>query len=75
MGQKKLNLMIRLNGLKKVNTAVFISGNGSNLKNLIKFSLSRKSPIKIKFVVSIKKILKVYNIRKSLRLILRFIVF
>ena len=58
MGQKKLNLMIRLNGLKKVNTAVFISGNGSNLKNLIKFSLSRKSPIKIKFVVSNKKNIK-----------------
>ena len=38
--------------LKKINTAVFISGNGSNLKNLIKFSLSKKSPIKIKFVVS-----------------------
>ncbi len=38
--------------LKKINTAVFISGKGSNLKNLIKFSLSKKSPIKIKFVVS-----------------------
>ena len=58
MGQKKLNLMIRLNGLKKVNTAVFISGNGSNLKNLIKFSLLRKSPIKITFVVSNKKNIK-----------------
>ena len=41
--------------LKKVNTAVFISGNGSNLQNLIKFSLSRKSPIKITFVVSNRK--------------------
>ena len=58
MGQKKLNLMIRLNGLKKVNTAVFISGNGSNLKNLIKFSLLKKSPIKITFVVSNKKNIK-----------------
>ena len=58
MGQKKLNLMIRLNGLKKVNTAVFISGNGSNLKNLIKFSLLRKSPIRITFVVSNKKNIK-----------------
>ena len=38
--------------LKKVDTAVFISGNGTNLKNLIRFSLSKKSPIKIKFVVS-----------------------
>ena len=47
--------MIKLTGFKKINTAVFISGNGSNLKNLIKFSLSKKSPIKIKFVVSNKK--------------------
>ena len=43
---------------KKVNTAVFISGNGSNLKNLIKFSLLRKSPIQISFVVSNKKNIK-----------------
>ena len=55
MDQKKLNYMIKLHGFKKVNTAVFISGNGSNLKNLIKFSLLKKSPIKIKFVVSNKK--------------------
>ena len=47
--------MIKLSGSKKVNTAVFISGNGSNLKNLIKFSLSKKSPIQIKFVISSKK--------------------
>ena len=51
--------MIKLNGFKKINTAVFISGNGSNLKNLIKFSLKKKSPIKIKFVVSNKKKQKV----------------
>ena len=36
--------------LKK--TAVFISGTGSNLKNLIKFSFTRKSPIKICLVIS-----------------------
>ena len=47
--------MIKLIGFKKINTAVFISGNGSNLKNLIKFSLTKKSPIKIKFVVSNNK--------------------
>tara|TARA_B100001057_G_scaffold466333_1_gene523377 strand:- start:201 stop:785 length:585 start_codon:yes stop_codon:yes gene_type:complete len=44
--------MVRLTGLNNINTAVFISGTGSNLKNLIKFSLSEKSPIKIKFVIS-----------------------
>ncbi len=32
----KLNLMVKLTGLKKIKTAVFISGTGSNLKNLIK---------------------------------------
>ena len=38
--------------IKKIKTAIFISGTGSNLKNLIKFSLQKKSPIKIKFVIS-----------------------
>ncbi len=47
--------MTKLNGFKKINTAVFISGKGSNLKNLIKFSQSKKSPIIIKFVLSNKK--------------------
>ena len=28
--------MVKLTGLKKIKTAVFISGTGSNLKNLIK---------------------------------------
>ena len=42
-------------GHKRINTAVFISGNGSNLKNLIKFSLLKKSPIQIRYVVSNNK--------------------
>ena len=42
--------MIRLDGHKKIKTAVFISGNGTNLKSLIKFSLKKKSPIKINLV-------------------------
>ena len=46
--------MVKLIGFKKVNTAVFISGTGSNLKSLIKFSLLKKSPIKINFIVSSK---------------------
>ena len=46
---------MKSNGFNKINTAVFISGNGSNLKNLIKFSLSKNSPINIKFVLSDKK--------------------
>ena len=44
--------MVKLVGPKKIRTAVFISGTGSNLKNLIKFSLKKKSPIKVNLIVS-----------------------
>ena len=44
--------MVKFRGLNKVKTAVFISGTGSNFKNLIKFSLQKKSPIEIKYVIS-----------------------
>ena len=44
-----------MTGLKKIKTAVFISGRGSNLNNLIKFSKTKKSPIIIDLVVSNKK--------------------
>ena len=44
--------MAQLNGLNKVKTAVFISGTGSNLKNLIKFSKQKKSPISIELIIS-----------------------
>tara|TARA_Y100000992_G_scaffold224196_1_gene156049 strand:- start:16 stop:591 length:576 start_codon:yes stop_codon:yes gene_type:complete len=44
--------MAKLIGLKKIRTAVFISGNGSNLENLIKFSLLKKSPISVNFIIS-----------------------
>ena len=44
--------MIKLFGLNKVPTAIFISGTGTNLKNLIKFSLLKNSPISINFIVS-----------------------
>ena len=44
--------MIKFTGLSKINTAIFISGSGSNFKNLIKFSLFKKSPIKITLLVS-----------------------
>ena len=39
-------------GYNKIRTAVFISGTGSNLKSLIKFSKTNKSPISIEFVIS-----------------------
>jgi len=44
--------MEKLTGLKKIKTAVFISGTGSNLKNLIKFSKTKKSPISIDLIIS-----------------------
>ena len=44
--------MVRLTGPIKIKTAVFISGRGSNLKSLIKFSKSKKSPISIDLIIS-----------------------
>ena len=41
-----------LTGSNKINIAVFISGTGSNLKSLIKFSKLKKSPIIIKMIIS-----------------------
>ena len=48
--------MEKLTGHKKVKTAVFISGRGSNLKNLIKFSKTKRSPIIIDLIIANKKI-------------------
>ena len=39
-------------GFKKIKTAVFISGTGSNLKSLIKFSKLKNSPISIDLIIS-----------------------
>jgi len=44
--------MEKLTGLNKLKTAVFISGTGSNFKNLIKFSKIKKTPISINLVIS-----------------------
>jgi len=44
--------MVKLTGLKKIKTAVFISGTGSNLNNLIKFSKIKNSPISIDLIFS-----------------------
>jgi len=79
--------MVKLIGSNKIKTAVFISGTGSNLKNLIQFSFLNKSPIKISLIVSSnkrakglnfadkykikKKIYDFDNIKKSERLILK----
>ena len=64
--------MKKLIGLKKIKTAVFISGTGSNLKNLIKFSKTKISPILIKLIISSSKKAKglkystQYNIKKKI---------
>ena len=44
--------MPKLIGIKKINIAVFISGNGTNLKNLIKFSRKKNSKFIIKLIIS-----------------------
>ena len=44
--------MALLTGVNKIQTAVFISGKGSNLKSLIKFSKLKKSPISINIIIS-----------------------
>ena len=44
--------MVQSTGCNKTRTAVFISGTGSNLKSLIQFSRTAKSPISIDFIIS-----------------------
>src|SRR6056300_871699 len=44
--------MQKSTGVKKTNIAIFISGTGTNFKNLILYSLKKKSKFKIKLVVS-----------------------
>ena len=64
--------MKKLIGLSKTKTAIFISGKGSNLKNLIKFSKKINSPISIELIISNTKKAKglkysnQYNILKKI---------
>ncbi len=64
--------MVKLIGPKKVKTAVFISGTGSNLENLIKFSLKKKSPIEVNLIISNNskakglKYARIYKIKKKI---------
>ena len=63
--------MVKLIGYKKIKTAVFISGTGSNLKNLINHSLKRNSKFQIKLIISNNskakglKYAKKFNINKK----------
>ena len=64
--------MAQSTGSKKIKTAVFISGTGSNLQSLIKFSKLKKSPISIKMIVSNNAkskglaFCKIYKIKKEI---------
>ena len=63
--------MVKLIGPKKIRTAIFISGRGSNLKNLIKFSLKKVSPIEVNLIISNNekakglRFAKLYKIKKK----------
>ena len=64
--------MVKSTGYKIVKTAVFISGTGSNLKSLIRFSRTNQSPISIDLIVSSNpkakglKYGKIFKIRKEI---------
>ena len=64
--------MVKSIGPKKIKTAVFISGTGSNLENLIKFSLKKRSSIEIILIISNNtkakglKFAKLYKIKKKI---------
>ena len=59
-------------GTNKIKTAVFISGTGSNLKSLIKFSKLKKSPIFINLIITNSKLAKglkygsIFKIKKKI---------
>ena len=63
--------MVQLTGNNLISTAVFISGRGTNLKSLIKFSKKKNSSINIKLIISNTnkakglKYSKVYKIQKK----------
>jgi phosphoribosylglycinamide formyltransferase-1 len=64
--------MVILTGTSKIKTAVFISGTGSNLRSLIKFSKQKNSPITINLIISNNpkakglKFCKMFKIKKKI---------
>ena len=64
--------MTKLDGFGKAKVAIFISGKGSNLKRLIKYSLQKNSKFKISLIVSNNskalglKFAKQFNIKKKI---------
>ena len=47
--------MVKLTGKNKINCAIFISGRGSNLKSIFKYSKKKISNINIKLIISNKR--------------------
>jgi phosphoribosylglycinamide formyltransferase 1 len=60
--------MLKLTGYKKKNVAVFLSGNGSNLKSLINYSLKENSKFIINLVISNNSKAKGLNIAKNFKI-------
>ena len=64
--------MVLSTGINKIKTAVFISGTGSNLKSLIKFSKLKKSPISIDLIIANNKLARglkygdIFKIKKKI---------
>ena len=64
--------MVLSTGNRRIRAAVFISGKGSNLKSLIKFSKTNKSPISVEFIISNNSkakglnYAKIYKIKKKI---------
>ena len=65
--------MPRLVGTKKTKIAIFISGNGSNLKNLILHSLKKNSKYEICLVISNKAKAKALDFAKKFKIKKKFI--
>jgi len=65
--------MPRLVGTKKTKIAIFISGNGSNLKNLILHSLKKNSKYEICLVISNKAKAKGLDFAKKFKIKKKFI--
>ena len=60
--------MVLSTGINRIRTAVFISGTGSNLKSLVKFSKTKLSPISINFIVSNNSKAKGLNYDKKFKI-------
>ena len=60
--------MVLSTGYNKARTAVFISGTGSNLQSLIKFSKIKKSPISINLIISNNPKAKGLNYSKTFKI-------